>query len=235
MDDLTRGSTGRCLLVEVIASAALVGLWALAAPAAGAVVPARSAAFDAVLVGGCAVAALVAGTWLWLVTTVVVGEALSGRADRAAGHGVRWVRGVPRVLRAAVLAACGVALVVPVGAASAAEPSHPSQALHGLPMPDRAMSTSAWGAAVLRSAAAPADPDDAAPERAGRTHVVRTGDTLWSLAAADLSPAADAADVTRRWHRLHQLNRAVIGDDPDLIHPGQRLHLPPAAHRGDQS
>lgn len=231
MDDLTRGSAGRCLLVEVAASAALVGLWALAVPATGAVVPARGAAFDDVLVGGCAVAALLAGTWLWLVTTVVVGEALSGRADGTAGRGAR---GVPRAVRAAVLAACGVALVVPVGAASAAEPSHPSQALHGLPMPDRATSTAAWGAAALRSAAAPADRDDAAPARAARTHVVRTGDTLWSLAAADLSPTADANDVTRRWHRLHQLNRAVIGDDPDLIHPGQRLHLPPAAHRGDQ-
>ncbi len=232
MDDSTRGSTGRCLLVEAGATAALVGLWALAVPAVGGAVPAGGAAFDAVLAGGCAVAALVAGTWLWLVTTVVVGEALCGRVAGAADHGAR---GVPRAVRGAVLAACGVALVVPVGAASAAEPSHPSQALHGLPMPDRATSTSAWGAAALRSAAAPAVHDDGAPAHAARTHVVRTGDTLWSLAAADLSPTADADDVTRRWHRLHQLNRAVIGDDPDLIHPGQRLHLPPAAHRGDQS
>jgi nucleoid-associated protein YgaU len=230
MGDLPSGSTSRCLLVEAAATSALAGLWALAAPAAGGVVPVQGAAFDDVLVGGCAVAALVAGTWLWLVASVVVGEALSGRAAEA-GNGAR---GVPRAVRTAVLAACGIALVAPMGPASAAEPSHPSQALHGLPMPDRATSTSAWVAAAVRSAAAQPDVHDAAPVHATRTHVVRTGDTLWSLAAADLSPTAAAGDVTRRWHRLHQLNRAVIGDDPDLIHPGQRLRLPPAAHRGDQ-
>ncbi|MDN4163826.1 hypothetical protein, partial [Nocardioides abyssi] len=63
-------------------------------------------------------------------------------------------RGVPRVLRTVVLAACGVALVAPVGAASAGAPPHTVQARHGLPVPDRATSTAAWVAEAVRSATA---------------------------------------------------------------------------------
>jgi nucleoid-associated protein YgaU len=60
-----------------------------------------------------------------------------------------------------------------------------------------------------------------------RTVVVRAGDCLWDLAAADLPRGASAARVTARWQAIHRLNAAEIGPDPDLIHPGQRLVLPP--------
>ena len=73
---------------------------------------------------------------------------------------------------------------------------------------------------------------------------VRPGDTLWAIAAADLaarqatsSPAL--ADVAAYWPRVYALNRAVIGPDPAVIEPGQRLRLPatPAPttppHEGD--
>jgi nucleoid-associated protein YgaU len=56
--------------------------------------------------------------------------------------------------------------------------------------------------------------------------VVRPGDTLWDLAVRHLPPGADAGAVTACWHRIHELNRAVIGGDPDLILPGQQLRLP---------
>ncbi|WKN47549.1 LysM peptidoglycan-binding domain-containing protein [Nocardioides sp. Arc9.136] len=216
MDHTPRGSVPRCLLVEVAATAALAGLAALAVPAAGSVARSSGSAFDDLLVGACAVVALVAASWLWLVTTAVVVEALRGGGPGSGG------RGVPRVVRAAVLGACGVALVVPCAPALAsADQPHP---LHGLPMPDRATSTAAWISGAL-----------AHPQPAARTHVVRPGDTLWAIAAADVSPTAAPAAVTRRWHHVHDLNRAVIGDDPDLIRPGQRLLLPPAADRGDRS
>lgn len=211
--------------MQVTATVALGALAHLAVPLTGAVVPAPGRTFEDLLAGTCAVAALATGAWVWLVITAVVVEALTGaRAGRSEGY-----VGVPRALRTLVLAACGAALVVPTSGAVAAEPPHP---LHGLPMPDRATSTAAWVASAVRTATS--DTERAEPPGAARTHVVRAGDTLWSLAAADLSPAADDADISRRSHRLHELNRAVIGDDPDLIHPGQRLQLPPAAHRGVQ-
>ena len=61
--------------------------------------------------------------------------------------------------------------------------------------------------------------------------IVRTGDSLWSIAAAHLPPSSGAADIVTAWHAWWQVNRQVIGSDPDLIHPGQRLR-PPTAFSG---
>jgi nucleoid-associated protein YgaU len=56
--------------------------------------------------------------------------------------------------------------------------------------------------------------------------VVRPGDTLWTIARADLLANADDGAVAVRVREVHQVNRAVIGADPDLILPGQRLRMP---------
>jgi nucleoid-associated protein YgaU len=58
--------------------------------------------------------------------------------------------------------------------------------------------------------------------------VVTAGDTLWSLAAARLGPGASDAEVARAWPTWWEANREVIGDDPDLLLPGQRLVVPTA-------
>ncbi|MEV5965804.1 LysM peptidoglycan-binding domain-containing protein [Kribbella sp. NPDC051952] len=63
---------------------------------------------------------------------------------------------------------------------------------------------------------------------AGRV-VVKAGDSLWSLAARELGPGASAAAVAARWPEWYAANRQVIGPDPDLILPGQVLHIPAAA------
>ncbi|MFZ3571438.1 transglycosylase family protein [Streptomyces sp. BH097] len=55
--------------------------------------------------------------------------------------------------------------------------------------------------------------DRGATRRGG--YVVRGGDTLGRIAAAHGTT----------WQRLYAANRAVIGGDPDLIMPGQRLLL----------
>ncbi|WP_141817906.1 LysM peptidoglycan-binding domain-containing protein [Ornithinimicrobium humiphilum] len=61
-----------------------------------------------------------------------------------------------------------------------------------------------------------------------RTVVVRRGDSLWAIAARALGTDATDADVAAEWPRWWEANREVIGEDPDLIHPGQRLVAPPA-------
>ncbi|HEX5568396.1 MAG TPA: transglycosylase family protein [Streptomyces sp.] len=55
------------------------------------------------------------------------------------------------------------------------------------------------------------------PEDAGRTHVVAGGDTL--------SGIAEEHGVRGGWQALYERNRTVVGDDPDLIFPGQRLQV----------
>ena len=58
--------------------------------------------------------------------------------------------------------------------------------------------------------------------------VVRRGDSLWTLTARRLGPGASSAQIAAAWPRLYAANRAVIGTNPALIRPGQRL-VPPAS------
>lgn len=57
--------------------------------------------------------------------------------------------------------------------------------------------------------------------------VVRKGDSLWSIAARELGPSASAEAIAARWPDWYAANRHVIGNDPDLILPGQVLRIPP--------
>ena len=52
-----------------------------------------------------------------------------------------------------------------------------------------------------------------------REYVVKSGDSLWQIAERELGKGA-------RWPEIYELNKAVIGDNPDLIYPGQRYILP---------
>jgi hypothetical protein len=56
---------------------------------------------------------------------------------------------------------------------------------------------------------------------------VRAGDSLWSLSAAELGAYASDVDIAVEWPRLYQANRGVIGENPDVLFPGQVLRLPP--------
>ncbi|QGL47795.1 LysM peptidoglycan-binding domain-containing protein [Micromonospora terminaliae] len=57
-----------------------------------------------------------------------------------------------------------------------------------------------------------------APSTGGAgSYLVRPGDTLSGIAAAK--------HVAGGWHGLYERNRTVVGDNPGLIFPGQRLRL----------
>jgi len=212
-------SPRRCLAVWLLASGCLGGLapWLLSGVA-------RPQGFETALVDLMSLAGAVACLWLWLLTTLTTYDAARGRAARTRAA-------VPACVRRVVLAACGVALA----SGGLALPAHADDGhahpgiLTGLPMPDRPTTLSSLGLAfqVAEATAHPGRHREAVPPpRAPSTVVVREGDTLWALAARQLSPAAGDDAVGRACSRLYDLNRAVIGDDPDLIHPGQRLRLP---------
>jgi nucleoid-associated protein YgaU len=51
---------------------------------------------------------------------------------------------------------------------------------------------------------------------------------LWDIAAAHLAPSERSVlNVDRYWREVYRANRRAIGNDPDLIHPGTRLDVPP--------
>jgi nucleoid-associated protein YgaU len=64
--------------------------------------------------------------------------------------------------------------------------------------------------------------------KASTRYTVAVGDTLWDIAAAHLAaPERTLAGINRYWRQVYQANRSVIGDDPDLIHPGTGLQIHP--------
>ncbi|GAA1852273.1 hypothetical protein [Myceligenerans crystallogenes] len=81
--------------------------------------------------------------------------------------------------------------------------------------------------------------DDRPPSEAG-TVVVAEGDSLWSIAAAQLAARAKGpgtgpprpARVARETAAWYAANRDVIGPDPDLVRPGTVLHPPVARLQG---
>jgi nucleoid-associated protein YgaU len=148
--------------------------------------------FSDLLVAGCATALALSLAWVWLVTTLIVAEVLTGRV-RTGG-----------ATRRLVLLACGAAVLAGAGAPAVAADSRRDTAdlLAGLALPERA-------AARTRGD--------------GVRVVVRAGDSLWSIARAH----PDATGSTdHRWRAIWAANRDVVGDDPDLILPGQVLRLP---------
>ncbi len=57
--------------------------------------------------------------------------------------------------------------------------------------------------------------------------LVVPGDSLWLIAQEHLGPDATPGRVMNEVELLYELNRDQIGDDPNLIFPGQKLLLPP--------
>ena len=187
----------------VLAAGSTPGAWRAATAGAG------PAAVSDHLVAGCATALSVALAWLWIVTTATVGGLLTGRTRAGGG-----------VTRRLVLVACGIAVVAGTGVPAGAAGGEGRELLAGLALPERAVGPVAHRQppSVPAARTTPPRPDN---------YVVRPGDSLWSIARAH--PDATGS-VDRRWRAIWAANRDVVGDDPDLILPGQALRLPGSTH-----
>jgi nucleoid-associated protein YgaU len=80
---------------------------------------------------------------------------------------------------------------------------------------------------VERLNPSPPVPSPVMPAVALPAYVVKRGDCLWSIAAGLLGAHADARSIDTAWRQIYAANRAAIGDDPNLIHIGLNLELPP--------
>jgi nucleoid-associated protein YgaU len=80
--------------------------------------------------------------------------------------------------------------------------------------------------AQLTEPAATADTSPPPPGRFGRFHVVRRGESLWSIATDLLGAGASASAIASEVRRLWELNEQRIGTgDPNLLVVGVRLRL----------
>ena len=165
--------------------------------------PMQVTRFDALLVTVAEWLLLGCAVWAALVGLAVLVEAASHGRMRA----TTWV-GCPRGVRRLLLGGLGVVLAASPAPVLAAEgsPGRPgSPAGRGLPVPARTTNR-----------------DDLPARRIE----VRAGDCLWNLARSHLPSGASPARVASLADATYRRNRGVIGDDPDLVRPGQRLALP---------
>src|SRR5829696_3428389 len=56
--------------------------------------------------------------------------------------------------------------------------------------------------------------------------VVNPGDSLWVISQQRLEPDPDPEQIMNEVGRIYELNQDLIGNDPNLIFPGQELLLP---------
>ena len=150
-----------------------------------------------------------------VVCTAVAGVGLGGWLAREIPHVVRSFPGrleamavtvVPhRAIATVVLAVLGM-WAAPRPQEASAEPLPPLVRLSDQPI------------------SAPASLAEAA------TYEVQRGDSLWRISRATLTDSGDSsptsADIARFWPRIFRANRLLIGDDPNLILPGQHLTIP---------
>lgn len=173
-------------------------------------------------------AAAAVGAWLVLLRfALAAGLAVLGWVPGAFGRaaGAACLRVTPVALRAGARWVIGGALL---GAPAVVGPSAIADPGSGLPVLDRVVTAPA--------VTAPAVPGPAPATRPGVTPVVvRAGDSLWGIADRALPAGHGPGDVARAWPRWYAANQAVIGADPGLIHPGQRLLPPPDPPSGPPS
>jgi hypothetical protein len=195
----------------------------------------------------CARLGLTAFACAFCATCALTGGA-GGPARRACAR--LALAASPAVLRPAVTLLVAGSIAVSTAGAAAASPVHhrppvTSSATATLPSPGAPLPDPGWSGSLPPAAlpspawtptrpaaltrpqadvnvvAAPALRDQGSPPV-----VVRRGDTLWSIAARHLGPDATDAEIAEQWPRWWQANRGRIGDDPDLLLPGQVLVAP---------
>ena len=68
--------------------------------------------------------------------------------------------------------------------------------------------------------------EPAPPTRPGHVHVVRAGESLWSIARSLVGTNASSAQIAREVARLWAINRDTIATgDPDLLPVGVKLRV----------
>jgi len=199
---LAAARRGGTTLDEAIGLAAVSGCWLCVGWFVLAVICSAAAAAPGVLGRTCSAAAEVLAPWTM-------------RRIVAAGLGLTVVTG-PAAMASGPDQLGQLAALTSVSSVSSVSPVFPVSSVSSVSFVDRTVPTDV--SAELPPLDRPADAADVV--------TVRPGDCLWSIAARHLGPHATDADVAAAWPAWFAANRGVIGDDPNLIQPGQQLVAP---------
>jgi hypothetical protein len=225
------GAPALLVLAEVAAVAALHALGGVEGLGGPGTDPAGwlGSATPEEVVGGCLRLVALGCAWWLLGSTLLYATAAASRLPAVAAHaigrstlpGIRVL--VDRAAAASLLAAA--TLGAPASpAAGTGEP--PSDVRDG-----RAVET--LSPAPQPPAPPPAPPPPTAPVEPAGTHVVVSGDNLWSIAAAHVAGVIGTGlpgdgQVGPYWVRVVESNRPRLrSGDPDLVYPGEVVELPP--------
>jgi resuscitation-promoting factor RpfA len=198
---------------------------------------------DRVMLVLAAAVVSLAGLWLGVGLLALLSEALPGAAGRVADVLAR--RTLPAGLYRLCIGAVGVSILVGPTTASATavgverppgvtevgavvDPPPPAWPTGGQVLPP------AWPQGTNPAATSPATPlpqirrVPPAPQASNgpRPHsevTVRPGDSLWLIAVRRLGAGATPSQIDAVWREWYAANRALIGADPNVIHPGQVL------------
>jgi hypothetical protein len=218
-----------CLTLSAVAAAVLLAARPPAVPQgdvsawlAGASVP------DAAVVAAWAIG-WVAVAWSCVLTVLGVGAAVPGAVGRLCRLLLRAV--APRVIRRMLEVGLGISLAagpaftgVAMAAPEPARATAPNAVAHSLQQLDGALAALDRPSLDRPSLERPAI--DRPLTRAPQPVTVRRGDSLWLIAERGLGHGASNSAIAAEWPRWYAANRAVIGDDPDLVLPGQQLRPP---------
>lgn len=236
-----RGAACRAALLSVLAVAAAALTWRLRPTTS-----ITSGSADTAIVIGCAWLAWALAGYLAVAVAATALSHLVGAGGTVA-HALSRVApsGLRRVIDAAVTLGTAAAVIGSSSTVAAAAPPIAHVASSQLPDNPAPGSALDWpGLSKPTPTHSPRPPTHphrhhpdlglvggghvaAPPRSAAGVVVVQPGDTLWSIAARHLGPNASGAAITAAWHAWYAANRAVIGANPSLIQPGQRLHPPP--------
>ena len=189
---------------------ASLSVWLIAPHASTEIAAVSGSDFPRALLGLASLAQLAVGAWV----VVVVGLA------QLFGSTALLRAVAPRMLRGALfVSTAGALAMAPAHADRGSTPPRDDVAvstshdLAGLPFPDR-----------------PLTERRPLPDHHGPVVTVQPGDSLWAIARRSLPDGSTDAQIARSCAAWFATNRAVIGVNPDLIRPGQRLHPPTQEH-----
>jgi nucleoid-associated protein YgaU len=178
------------------------------------------------------------GALLWAVATWAAVGLVAVALTKVPGMAGRAARRIAeRMLPAAVLRLAGgaaglsialtPATAMAVSAPSPAVPSPPAAVAVGWPTDHGPAPVVSWPVDPSQTPAARGVPaSTATTPRSTSAVTVAPGDTLWSIAARQLSGSPSDAQIAAAWPKWYARNRTVIGADPSLIRPGHVLQPP---------